>query len=71
MSKRTSLLFIFITIFIIGIILIYNYISKKNTIIITPDNYIQILNYSHDNIDNYVGKKIILSGYVYILDEFS
>ena len=71
MSKRTSLLFIFITIFIIGIILIYNYISKKNTIIITPDNYIQILNDSHDNIDNYVGKKIIVSGYVYILDEFS
>ena len=64
MSKRTSLLFIFITIFIIGIILIYNYISKKNTIIITPNNYIEILDDSHEFIDNYVGKKIIVSGYV-------
>lgn len=71
MSKRTSLLFIFITILIIGIISIYNYISSKNTIIITTDNYIEILNDSHEFIDNYVDKKIIVSGYVYILPEFS
>jgi len=71
MPKRTSLLFIFITILIIGIILISNYISNKNTIIITPDNYIDILNDSHEQIDNYVGKKIIVSGYVYIIPEFS
>jgi len=71
MSKRTSLLFIFTTILIIGIISIYNYISQKNTIIITPDNYIEILDDSHNFIDKYVGKKIIVSGYVYVLPEFS
>ena len=71
MSKQTSLLFISITILIIGIISIYNYTSQKNTIIITPDNYIEILNDSHEFIDNYVGKKIIVSGYVYILPDFS
>lgn len=71
MPKRTSLLFIFITILIIGIISISNYISNKNTIIITPDNYIDILNASHNQIDNYVGKKIIVSGYVYIIPEFT
>lgn len=71
MTKRTSILFILTTIFIIGIISIYNYISNKNTIIITPDNYIEILDDSHKFIDNYIGKKIIVSGYVYILQEFS
>lgn len=71
MSKCTSLLFVSITILIIGIISIYNYTSQKNTIIITPDNYIEILNDSHEFIDNYVGKKIIVSGYVYILPDFS
>lgn len=71
MSKRTSLFFISIIILIIGIILINNYISHKNTIIITPDNYIKILNDAHENIDNFIGKKIIVSGYVYILPEFS
>ena len=71
MSKRTSLLFILTIILIIGIISIYNYISQKNTIIITPNNYIEILDDSHEFIDNYVGKKIIVSGYVYILPEFS
>jgi uncharacterized membrane protein YcgQ (UPF0703/DUF1980 family) len=71
MSKRTSLLFIITTIFIIGIILTYNYVYDKNTIVITPDNYIKILDDSHNFIDDYVGKKIIVSGYVYILPEFS
>jgi len=71
MSKRTSLLFILTIILIIGIISIYNYISQKNTIIITPDNYIEILDDSHNFIDKYVGKKIIVSGYVYVLPEFS
>lgn len=71
MSKRTSLLFILTIILIIGIISIYNYISSKNMIIITPNNYIEILDDSHNFIDNYVGKKIIVSGYVYILPEFS
>lgn len=71
MSKRTSILFVFITILIIGTIFIYNYINNKNTIIITPDNFIHVLDDSHSNINNYVGKKIIVSGYVYILDSFS
>jgi uncharacterized membrane protein YcgQ (UPF0703/DUF1980 family) len=71
MKKRTSLLFILVIILIIGIISIYNYISFKNTIFITTDNYLEILNDTHEFIDNYIGKKIIVSGYVYILPEFS
>ena len=71
MKKRTSLLLIIVIILIIGIISIYNYISQKNTIIITPNNYIEILDDSHEFIDDYIGKKIIVSGYVYILPEFS
>ena len=77
MSKRISLLLILggygicTLLLIIGIISVYNYMLHKNAIIITPDNYIEILNDSHEFIDNYVGKKIIVSGYVYILPEFS
>ena len=71
MFKRTSLLFTASIILIIGIISIYNYINNKNTIIITPDNYIQILDDSHNFIDDYIGKKIVVSGYVYILPDFT
>jgi len=61
---------IIITIIFIGFSLIFNYIQLRNTIIITKDNYIQILKDCHDNIDNYTGKKVIVSGYVYIQDDF-
>jgi len=62
---------IFLTIIFIGFSLIFNYIQLRNTLIITKDNYIQILKDCHDNIDNYVGKKIIVSGYIYIQEDFS
>lgn len=62
---------LFLTIIFIGISLIFNYIQSKNTLIITKDNYIEILKDCHDNIDNYIGKKIIVSGYVYIQEDFS
>jgi len=62
---------LFLTIIFIGFSVIFNYIQLRNTLIITKDNYIQILKDCHDNIDNYVGKKIIVSGYVYIQEDFS
>ena len=62
---------LFLTIIFIGFSFIFNYIHLQNTLIITKDNYIQILKDCHDNIDNYVGKKIIVSGYVYIQEDFS
>ena len=58
-------------ILIIGFCLVFNYIQSQNTIIITKDNYIQILKDCHDNIDNYLGKKIVVSGYVYIREDFA
>ncbi len=61
---------IFLLVFIVFCIA-FNYIELKNTIIVTKDNYIKILSDSHDNIDDFVGKKIVVSGYVYLQENFS
>ena len=60
---------------IILLILLSTYILIKlnyqnNTLIINPSEYPQVLDEIHSNIDKYIGKKISVSGYVYIQDDF-
>ncbi|MBP3285082.1 MAG: hypothetical protein J6M02_06240 [Clostridia bacterium] len=44
---------------------------ETNTIYVTPSNYASILEDAHENIDKYLNKKIIVTGYVYIQEDFS
>lgn len=48
-------------------------VSASNDTIyeITPQNYTNILQNVHNNIDNYIGQKIKFSGYIYRLYNFS
>lgn len=72
MSRIYKYLFIFLITSIIISIGIYLIISYKyqNTIIIDKNNLITILEDAHDNIDLYVGKKIKISGYIYMTEDF-
>ena len=45
-------------------------ITEEKVIYLTAENYTNILKSVHDNIDNYVGKKICFTGYVYRLLDF-
>lgn len=48
------------------------YISNKNnTIIVNPSEYANILEQVHNDPNKYIGKKFIISGYVYTQDDFS
>jgi len=50
-------------------ILIY-FSNQNNTILVEPNEYIKILEQVHNDPDKYIGKKFIISGYVYIQDDF-
>lgn len=65
-----SILILTILILLSTYILI-NLSFKNNTISINPNEYPKILDEIHSNIDKYIGKKISVSGYVYIQDDFS
>ena len=46
-------------------------IKKENVIDITPENYTNVLKAVHDNLDEYIGKRIHFSGYVYRMYDFN
>lgn len=50
---------------------IHDSISSKEVTIIQPKNYTNILKAVHDNLDDYIGKKICFSGYVYRVYDFN
>lgn len=62
--------FILITLILLSIYILIHLSIKNNTIQVTPNNYPKILDNVHSNIDKYIGKKISVSGYVYIQDDF-
>lgn len=66
---RSSILLISIAILFAIYILVY-FSNKSNTITIQPNEYVKILEQVHNDVDMYVGKKFIISGYVYIQDDF-
>lgn len=69
-SLKTIIFASLISLIVVSVLFI-NYIYKsKNTIIINSKNYIEVLEDAHNNIDMYVGKKIIVSGYVYLEEGF-
>lgn len=45
-------------------------ILETDTMYLTAENYTNILKAVHDNIDNYVGKKICFTGYIYRVLDF-
>lgn len=51
--------------------ILFYFSNQYNTILVEPNEYVNILEQVHNNIDNYLGKKIIISGYVYIQEDFS
>jgi len=67
---RCSLLILFIAILIAIYILIY-FSNQSNTIFVEPNQYVNILEQVHNNPNQYMGKKFIVSGYVYIQDDFA
>ena len=65
---------LFIIIFSVTIILLSSIFLIKlfdNTIVMTNDNYTDILKSVHDNIDDYVDKKITTTGYVFRMSDFT
>jgi len=46
-------------------------ISNHDVITISSENYTNVLKAVHDNLDDYIGKKICFSGYVYRVSDFS
>lgn len=81
-SKLFKIFFVFITLLLIFLLVFVTYkifYGSKNTsqscipqndiVKISPKNYTNILKAVHDNIDNYVGKKINFTGYVYKISD--
>jgi len=74
------LIIISIVLFAISVYNIYSSIKKDNTILvndsdlindpseISTKNYTNILKQIHDNVDDYLGREIIFTGYVYRID---
>jgi len=54
-----------------AIYFLFYFSNHNNTIIVESNEYVNILKQVHDNPHKYVGKKIIVSGYVYVQDDFS
>lgn len=65
---------LFIIIFGLLIIMLSSIFLMKlfdNTIVMTNDNYTEILKAVHDNTDNYIDKQIISTGYVFRMPDFT
>lgn len=82
-SKIFKIFFTCITLILIFLVVLVTYKvfygAKNNTkacmpqndiFVIESKNYTNVLKASHDNIDNYIGKKINFTGYVYRLIDF-
>lgn len=67
---RFSIIVIIFAILFAMYILFY-FSNQSNTIFVQSNEYVNILKQVHNDIDNYIGKKIIISGYVYIQEDFS
>lgn len=64
-------IFIIIIAILSSIYILFYFNNQSNTIIVEPSEYTIILENVHSNIDKYVGKKILVSGYVYVQEDFS
>lgn len=67
---RFSIFIIIIAILFAVYILLY-FSNQSNNIVVDPNQYVEILEKVHNNIDMYIGKKFTISGYVYVQDDFS
>lgn len=50
---------------------VYDTMPNPEIITISAENYTNVLKTVHDNLDDYVGKKICFSGYVYRVSDFT
>jgi len=67
---RFSIFIIIIAILFAVYVLLY-LSNQSNNIVVDPNQYVEILEQVHNNIDMYVGKKFTISGYVYVQEDFS
>lgn len=63
-------IFILIALILLSLYILIQLSAKNNIIQVTVNNYPKILDEVHSNIDKYIGKKISVSGYVYVQDDF-
>jgi len=54
-----------------AIYMLFYFSNQNNTIIVQPNEYVNILEQVHNEPDKYLSKKFIISGYVYVEDDFS
>jgi len=66
---RFSILLLIIAI-LFALYFLFYFSNKNNKIIVEPNEYVSILEQVHNEPDKYLGKKFIISGYVYIQDDF-
>ena len=67
---RFSILLLTIAI-LFALYFLFYFSNQNNTIIVQPGEYVKILEQVHNEPDKYIGKKFIISGYVYTQDDFS
>ena len=63
-------IFILIILILFSIYILINLSVKNDILSINSNDYPRILDEIHSNIDKYIGKKISVSGYVYIQEDF-
>lgn len=66
---RFSISIIIIAI-LFAIYLLYYYSNQNSFVVVEPNEYVKILEQVHNNPNKYIGKKFIISGYVYIQEDF-
>ena len=67
---RSSIFILLIAVLFAVYLLIY-FSNQNNTIIIKPNEYVEILEQVHNNPNQYIGKKFVISGYVYRQTDFA
>jgi uncharacterized membrane protein YcgQ (UPF0703/DUF1980 family) len=54
-----------------AIYFLFYFSNQNDTVIIQPNEYVNILEQVHNEPDKYLGKKFVISGYVYMQDDFT
>ena len=64
-------IFLLIVAILFAMYILIQFSNQNNTILIGPSDYVKILEQVHNEPDKYIGKKFIVSGYVYVQEDFS
>lgn len=64
-------IFIIIIAILFALYILFFISQQNNNIIVQPNEYVKILDTVHNNPNKFSGKKFIISGYVYIQNDFA